>query len=387
MRMPMSLWLLLLLPAGLAHGQPPAQSPFRYDYSELFADPIQSPLLADAKYFESGALALEKADFVTAPAALRVDCSKLQGRGLGVIFLLLGDQLKAVRGKQVTFRCQIKPLSGAGGVTLRLRCYGKDWRFVYASHAVSFSGTPGQWQALTLRTAVPSSPEVDTADFVLDVENTTESLRLLLDDCVLSVDTEAGKTAPSAFAAAVPESARPLPLVSAGKPAATIVTPEQPSPALAYAVQELSDHLRLSTGAGLPVVEDGQAVNGPTIQIGATARSRQLGLAPEFLAPDSWVVRRVGDALILSGGAQHGVPARGREAHPRAGAVPQPRAEDPGGLPALRDQQPAVQRNGGEIRPLRHVPGGEPMKLILMAQPRQGRSPLATSGSWWFRGR
>jgi hypothetical protein len=301
MRTPMSLWLLVLLPAGLAHGQP-APAPFRYDYSELFAEPIRSPLLADAKYFESGALALEKADFVTPPTALRVDCGKLQGRGLGVIFLLLGDQLKAVRGQPVVLRCQVKRLSGAGEVALRLRCYAKDWRFLYASHSVSLAGTAGQWQPLTLRTVVPSGPEVETADFVLDIENTTEPLRLLLDDCVLSLDTEAGQSAPSAFAAAVPESAKPLPLVSAGKPAATIVIPEKPSSALEYAVKEFNDHLQLSTGAALPVVKDGGAVNGPTIQIGATALSRQLGLAPEFLAPDSWVVRRVGEALILSGG-------------------------------------------------------------------------------------
>ena len=93
-----------------------------------------------------------------------------------------------------------------------------------------------------------------------------------------------------------------LVLVRDGNPAATIVIGRNATRTVRYAVQELNEHLELSTSTTLPVVEDGQPVAGPTIQVGATELTERLGLAPRYLAPDSWVVSRAGQALILSGG-------------------------------------------------------------------------------------
>jgi len=91
-------------------------------------------------------------------------------------------------------------------------------------------------------------------------------------------------------------------LVRDGKPAATIVIGSNATPTVLYAVQELNEHLELSTGTRLPVAEDGQPITGPTIHVGATELTERLGLAPRYLAPDNWVVSRAGDALVLSGG-------------------------------------------------------------------------------------
>ncbi len=93
-----------------------------------------------------------------------------------------------------------------------------------------------------------------------------------------------------------------LVLVRDGKPAATIVIGRNATPTVRYAVQELNEHLKLSTGTELPVAEDGQPITGPTIQVGATELTERLGLASRYLAPDNWVVSRAGQALLLSGG-------------------------------------------------------------------------------------
>ena len=59
----------------------------------------------------------------------------------------------------------------------------------------------------------------------------------------------------------------PLVLVRDGKPAATIVISKNVTNTVRYAVQELNEHLKLSTGTELAVVEDGQATMGSTIHV------------------------------------------------------------------------------------------------------------------------
>ena len=85
-----------------------------------------------------------------------------------------------------------------------------------------------------------------------------------------------------------------LVLVRDGEPAATSVISSNATHAVRYAVQELNEHIELSTGTRLPLAEDGQPITGPTIQVGATELTERLGLAPRYLAPDNWVVSQSG---------------------------------------------------------------------------------------------
>ncbi len=122
--------------------------------------------------------------------------------------------------------------------------------------------------------------------------------------CCLAVRLDASEEVPpqpNRIAALEPANGS-LFLVRDGKPAATIVIAANATRTVRYAVQELNEHLELSTGAALPVVEDGQQAAGPTIHVGATQLTERLGLAPRYLGPDNWVVSRAGQALILSGG-------------------------------------------------------------------------------------
>ena len=94
-------------------------------------------------------------------------------------------------------------------------------------------------------------------------------------------------------------------LVRDGKPEAVVVTAAKAGPAVALAARELIKHVRLATGATLPVAaEDGLRADDrrPRILIGDTAAARQLGLDTAGMAPEAFVVRTVGSNLILIGG-------------------------------------------------------------------------------------
>ena len=58
----------------------------------------------------------------------------------------------------------------------------------------------------------------------------------------------------------------------------------------------------MSTGVSLTVVTDTENISVPSIHIGTTRLSVQLGLSPDILPPDTWVVRKVGKSLVISGG-------------------------------------------------------------------------------------
>jgi len=79
-------------------------------------------------------------------------------------------------------------------------------------------------------------------------------------------------------------------LIRDGRPLATVVVPADPSPGHEFAAQELVDHVRLSTGAQLPVVEDGEAASGKGLPIyvghtRAAARRPSLGETTRTKSP------------------------------------------------------------------------------------------------------
>ena len=78
--------------------------------------------------------------------------------------------------------------------------------------------------------------------------------------------------------------AKPLDLVRNGVPNARIVLSPGPPPAASMAAGELREHVRLITGAQLPIVRDDVAVDGVRILVGESAATRSLGLRSEDFA-------------------------------------------------------------------------------------------------------
>ncbi|OGV64000.1 MAG: hypothetical protein A3K19_04335 [Lentisphaerae bacterium RIFOXYB12_FULL_65_16] len=298
-------------PSTLAQAPAPVKAAAttpRYDFNALF-DKGAADKEGDGIAWIQGGAEKETQDVLSPPSAIRLDCSKTkpEARGASVSFYLLKSKLEPFKGKPLLFRAQVKLLQGTGPITAHMRCSHVDekgeWHHLLASRQATFKGSPGQWGALELRCMVPANEQANGIDFQIWVEKTPDPAVVLIDDPVVNVTADATDAFVSGFAAYAPEQGTaPLDLVKGGKPLAVIVTEEKPTPTVLYAVQELNEHLELCTGTKLAVVKDTDPVDGPALHVGATILTRRLGMTPELLPPDNWVVRRVGNAIVIAGG-------------------------------------------------------------------------------------
>lgn len=103
--------------------------------------------------------------------------------------------------------------------------------------------------------------------------------------------------------------ATPFALTVEGKPAATILLPREPLPVVQAAASELQYHVRLASGAELPIAREGQGqVSGPVVALGATAAAAALGLSPLGLPPNACLLRAAAGNLYLCGDDSPGEP-------------------------------------------------------------------------------
>jgi hypothetical protein len=92
------------------------------------------------------------------------------------------------------------------------------------------------------------------------------------------------------------------PLVDGGQAKAVLVTARQPTRVVAYAAQELVDHVEKATGVKLDVVEEGAEPAGRArVYLGPTEAAAKLGIHANKLAPDSFVLRSAGGSLVIAG--------------------------------------------------------------------------------------
>lgn len=99
-----------------------------------------------------------------------------------------------------------------------------------------------------------------------------------------------------------PQNASSLTLVRGGKPASVIVIPDHPMPVEQFAAEELQYHLRKASGAELEIVTESAApAETPWVALGATKLASAARKQLADLPPNSFVVARQGDRLILAG--------------------------------------------------------------------------------------
>ncbi len=100
-----------------------------------------------------------------------------------------------------------------------------------------------------------------------------------------------------------------LTLSQEGKSEYVILLPENPTPVEQAAAQELQTHLAEITGARLPILPETQAPSGkPRILVGdcRLVRRAMTAMDPAGLAPDTIVMKTVGQDLILTGHRKRG---------------------------------------------------------------------------------
>lgn len=97
------------------------------------------------------------------------------------------------------------------------------------------------------------------------------------------------------------ETANELALTKDGKPNATIVVAAQPSYAALVAAQELQEHIRVISGAVLPLAGDDAPVQGIRILVGESRATRELGLKNSDFLPQEYLIQFMPDKLVLMG--------------------------------------------------------------------------------------
>ncbi len=106
----------------------------------------------------------------------------------------------------------------------------------------------------------------------------------------------------------IPAAVADLNLAEDGVSRYTIVIPSDPSPAEEHAAAELVHYIKVATGAALPVVGNPDAPASRRLLVGATDLSRGLVGAETDIGPeeDAFIVRTVGDDIILLGAGDRG---------------------------------------------------------------------------------
>lgn len=100
-------------------------------------------------------------------------------------------------------------------------------------------------------------------------------------------------------------------IVAEGVGRAVIVIPTTASDAVKDAAGELQNYVKKITGAELPIAQEGVQPQGPSIWVGSTKRSAQIGLGLEALKPEGFCIKTVNDDLFIVGkddvGTRYGV--------------------------------------------------------------------------------
>lgn len=93
----------------------------------------------------------------------------------------------------------------------------------------------------------------------------------------------------------------PFPLVENGRPACSIVTATDPTPAARLAALEIQHHVMAMTGAELPIHAATGDVSGPCILVGESKATRELGFDPGDFKPGEYLVAIRPRAIVLMG--------------------------------------------------------------------------------------
>ena len=99
-----------------------------------------------------------------------------------------------------------------------------------------------------------------------------------------------------------------LVLAENGQSAYKIVLADNASPSTRHGAEELQMFLEQMTGAKLPIISDQQPPGTKEIMLGDNAHLRKLGVAIDFtaLGREGYVIRTVGEHLVIAGGALRG---------------------------------------------------------------------------------
>jgi hypothetical protein len=269
----------------------------RIDFKGYFVEPLQGPISSNS--IKEGAVRVDPEVFAAKPNGLRIDT---KGKNVVVVnFVLSAKELAEFKGSSVVFRFKAKWLHGTSEVGVNMRCFGKG-KYLFGSRT-TLSPKADEWQTGELACVIPDHDDVDRVDFHTGVSGLDETV-VVLDECSLELSERTANTATPTFFAMAQPGAASLDIVRDGKAVVTVVLPENPSNTEVFAAEELCEHIEKSSGVRLEVIREkaNEKTPDPAIHIGGTFLANRFGISPKTLSPDSWIVRRTGNTLFLSGG-------------------------------------------------------------------------------------
>ncbi len=95
-------------------------------------------------------------------------------------------------------------------------------------------------------------------------------------------------------------------IVSSGKSPYSVVHSSDATEAEKNAARELTEHLRLASGAILPAKNEGDKLDCPAIYVGRTAFAQSHGIFFRDFGPEEWLIKAVGKDIVLGGGRPRG---------------------------------------------------------------------------------
>lgn len=251
--------------------------------------------------------------FVSQAPALAVDGREIKGKQhtvAGHYFYLFGNNARALSGKNLILRAKIKRISGIAPLSIGYRVFGNGNKFM-SGRAIFFKAPKtGKWEDVEMSFQVPPLSGIENVNvgFTLRQE-TPENNRIIIDEVKICFAESSGlENIPGAGIgmAALTLNKSKLELIKNGVPQFKIVIPSKDDAIALYSAEEINAHLKLMTGKTVPVITD-KNYEGPAIWIGNTALAAKYGVTPEMLPEENWVVARVGNAVIVSGGDKKNV--------------------------------------------------------------------------------
>lgn len=226
-------------------------------------------------------------------------------------FYVHGARAQALRGKQVRLDMVVRRVTGLAELSATFRCSTQPGNELRVARTFPVNvGLKGEWEPFVAHFDIPDLDQI--AHFNVQfgfrqngpVRNVWEidQLRYVLPETPQVLTLEPGA------ALGLSSSEPPLLLVENGELKFKIVLAAEADAIAREAAREVAEHFRLATGKQPEIVAEG-AWSGPAVQIGDTAAARRYGVEPARLPPESVVVARAGNNLILSGGDAPGLPA------------------------------------------------------------------------------
>ena len=255
--------------------------------------------------------------FVNKAPALAVDGREVKGKThtvAGKHFYIFGDKARALAGKNLILRAKVKRISGITALGMGYRVFGNGNKFMSGRSVSAKVPATGKWEDLEMSFQVPPLSGIENVNvgFTLRQE-TADNNRIIVDEVKIFFAESSGlENVPGAGLgmAALTLNKGKLELIKNGLPQFKIVIPPNADAIARYAAEEINTHVKMMTGKTVPIISDNN-YNGTAIWIGNTALAEKYGVTPQMLPQENWVIARVGNAVIISGGDKPGVARSG----------------------------------------------------------------------------